>query len=175
MKKVSLLFINLVLIFTIGCAATIHETKKSNVSIANYDKAIFMQINVDEFWNKNPELKNNEKWIYQVNRASEHITKKVSSYLKKEWGSEGTKELKVQAELFMFNPGSKAARYLIGFGAGKGKIGYHVKLLDGNTNDLVAAFDAYGTLAMGVFGGDIGVAYDQCATAIIKYMQSNRL
>jgi hypothetical protein len=38
-------------------------------------------------------------------------------------GASGTKELTVSAELFMFNPGSRAARYLIGFGAGKGKIG----------------------------------------------------
>lgn len=67
-----------------------------------------------------------------------------------------------------------AARYFVGFGAGKGKIGYHVKLLDGNTGDLISEFDAYGTLAMGAFGGDISVAFDQCGKAIIRYIEDHR-
>jgi len=110
----------------------------------------------------------------KVDRASTHIEKTVSDFFNKKWGSAGTKELKIDAELFMFNPGNRALRYFVGFGAGKGKIGYHVKLFDGETGDLAANFDAYGALVMGVFGGDIGNAMDECAEAIIRYIEDNR-
>lgn len=173
MKKLSIFFICIILIFAFGCAASYHEVKKSEIPLKNYSKITLMPINNDKFWEQHPELKSDEKWLYQVNRASEHIEKKVNDYFKEKMGSEGNKELKMQAELFEFNPGSRAARYWVGFGAGKGKIGYHVKLYDGESNNQIAEFDAYGTISMGAFGGDIGVAYDQCANAIIEYIEIN--
>ena len=171
MKKVYYVISSLILIFTIGCAASYHEIKKSSTPLGNFTKVTMMPINVDSFWEEHPILKDNEKWQYQVSRASQHIEKTVTYYFEKRGQDKGTRELKVSAELFMFDPGNRALRAWFGlFGAGKGKVGYHVKLLDGETDNVISDFDAYGSISIGAFGGDIGNAYNKCAGAIIRYI-----
>jgi hypothetical protein len=134
-----------------------------------------LPVKVDTFWENHPNLKSNLEWEQQVNRASQHIETKVAYYFSQKETAEDAKELKVDAALFVFDPGSRALRYFFGiFGAGKGKIGYRVKLLDGETDEPIAEYDAYGTLSLGMFGGDIGHAYDKCANAIIMYIEDCR-
>lgn len=172
MRKLTMLLVALGLILTIGCMAKVHDVKEGGLDIKNYDRLIFSSISADKFWSDNPKLKENEKWEYQVNRASDLIQKTVSEYYDKKWGTSGKREMKVEADLFMLKPGQRALRYFVGFGAGKGKIGYHVKLFDGKTNDLISEFDAYGTMVGGFFGGDIKSAYEQCSNAIIKFINA---
>ena len=175
MKKVHFLISILLLILTIGCAASYKEIKKSAVPLENYPKVTMLPINADNFWKKYPRLKKKEKWESRVNKASQQIEAKVSNYFSKKGAAEGVKELKVSAELSVFLRGIRTFCCLVHvFGAGNGKIGYHVKLLDGETDDIIAEYDAYGTISAGIFGGGIGGAYDECANAIIRYIEDNR-
>lgn len=155
-----------------SCAGSYIETKTSGISLARYGSLDVLPIDEGKFWQAHPELKMEAKWVYQVSRASEHIKNKVSEYAAGQWKGTGPDKLIIRMELSEFNPGSKALRYAVGFGAGKGRIGYHVYLKDANTDTTVAELDAYGTISLGVFGGDIGVAYDQCAKAVISYLEA---
>ncbi len=163
-----------ILVFTVGCAASYQVVKDNTIPLRTYRTVTVSKISADEFWAKNAGLKNDERWTYQVNRAGNHISGKLTMYFASEWKGETDRELKIEADLFEFDPGSRAARYFVGFGAGKGRIGYHVTLKDAATSEVVGRLDAYGTLAMGAFGGDIGTAYDQCANAIIEYVKAKR-
>ncbi len=174
MKKLLCVTFIVCALFVSGCASSYMNIKPSTTSLSNYGTITMDTIDVENYWKENPRLENDEKWQYQVNRASTHIQEKVNSYFRQKWSSYGSHKLAVRAMLFIFNPGSKAARYWGGFGAGKGKIGYHVKLVDTDTDETIAEFDAYGTVVGGMFGGDIGTAYDKAAGAIIKYMIANQ-
>ncbi len=164
-----------ILVFTVGCAARSYQVVKDNtIPLRTYRTVTVSKISADEFWAKNPGLKNDEKWKYQVNRAGDHIWGKLTMYFASEWKGETDRGLKIEADLFEFDPGSRAARYFAGFGAGEGRIAYHVTLKDAATSEVVGQLDAYGTLTTGLFGGDIGTAYDQCANAIIEYVKAKR-
>lgn len=52
-----------------------------------------------------------------------------------------------------FKEGSRAARYLIGFGAGKAKVKAHIKIIDSGGAVLLEK-DVDGNVVIGVFGGD---------------------
>ena len=175
MKNVYFVISILLLVFTIGCAASYKEIKKSEIPLENYPKVTMMPMNVDSFWEKHPKLKKKEEWVSRVNKASKLIESKVSDYFSERGEAEGVKELKVSAELFVFLPGVRTVCCLINIlGAGNGKIGYHVKLLEGETDDTISEYDAYGTISVGIFGRGMGGAYDECANAIIRYIEDNR-
>jgi hypothetical protein len=156
-----------------SCAASYTTVKQSSIPLAQYGKVTFLPIDESKFWERNPELLKNGKWPYEVKRSSSHIEIRVAEYCNMQWKGNGPKELIIQTELFLFNPGSRALRYWVGFGAGKGTIGYHIYLKDAATDELVAQFDAYGTIVMGIFGGDVGSAYDKSAQAIIRFLEDN--
>ncbi len=170
-----------VIILTFGCAPlnTIPIDSinmipiDSNISLKDYSKITFMPIKVDKFWEENPKYKEDDKMVFLVDDASVYIRRKVSNHFKNKKAPKGTKELKVVAELFLFEPGSGAKRFFIGFGAGKGEIAYHVKLIDGETGDLIGTFDSYGSIIMGLGGGDIRRTYRQCAKTIISFIEEN--
>jgi len=172
MTKSRALFPAILLVLT-GCAASYQNVQKSEVPLHDYGTVTVGKVSAEEFWAKNPGLKDDPKWMYQVNRASDHISTKLREYFADDWKGKGDKELRIDADMFIFDPGSRATRYLVGFGAGKGKVGYNVTLTDVSTGAVASRFEAYGTLAMGMFGGDIGTAYDQCCNAIIAYVEDS--
>jgi|GEM_PF-1488519 len=53
-----------------------------------------------------------------------------------------------------YKPGSRAARYLIGFGAGTTKVVTHVKFIDAATGDVLLEKDVDGKVIIGLMGGD---------------------
>lgn len=53
-----------------------------------------------------------------------------------------------------YQAGSRAKRYLIGFGAGKTKIVAHVKFIDKGTGNVLFEKDVDGKVVIGIFGGD---------------------
>lgn len=53
-----------------------------------------------------------------------------------------------------FNPGNRAARYLIGFGAGKTKVVAEIKLVERATGKVVLEKKVDGSVIIGLFGGD---------------------
>jgi hypothetical protein len=53
-----------------------------------------------------------------------------------------------------YKPGSRAVRYLIGFGAGTTKAAAHVKFIDAATGDVLFEKDVDGKVIIGLMGGD---------------------
>lgn len=62
--------------------------------------------------------------------------------------------LKLVGTITEFKAGSRAKRYLIGFGAGKTKIKAHIKLVDRSTGEVVLERDVDGNVVIGAMGGD---------------------
>jgi Domain of unknown function (DUF4410) len=65
-----------------------------------------------------------------------------------------TPALKLVGTVVEFEAGSRAKRYLIGFGAGKTKIVAHIKFLDRANGDVLFEDDVDGKVIMGKMGGD---------------------
>ena len=76
--------------------------------------------------------------------------------------------LKVTATVTKFKAGSRAKRYLVGFGAGKSKVIARVRFLDRETGSVLYEFDADGDVVMGIFGGKSGGAKSELAGQVAK-------
>lgn len=76
--------------------------------------------------------------------------------------------LKVAATVTKFKAGSRAKRYMIGFGAGKSKVIAHVRFIDRETGGVLYEFDADGDVVMGLFGGNSGGAKSELAGQVAK-------
>jgi hypothetical protein len=81
---------------------------------------------------------------------------------------EGT--LLIQMELIDFVPGSRARRYWLGGGAGKGHIGIRAVFYDPDSEYPVAVADVYGSVVGGWFGGNIESAYDRCGRGVADFV-----
>jgi len=66
----------------------------------------------------------------------------------------GAPALKLVGTVTKYDAGSRAARYLIGFGAGKTKIVAHVKFTDRATGQVLFESDVDGKVIIGFIGGD---------------------
>jgi Domain of unknown function (DUF4410) len=83
-------------------------------------------------------------------------------------------DLKIVWTFSEFDPGSRALRYLVGFGAGKGNIAVHAKFLDKNGNQI-GAVDGQSTAVMGALGGSYDSAIKKCAYDVARYATDNFL
>lgn len=80
-------------------------------------------------------------------------------------------ELTIKWRFVQFNGGSQAARYFLGFGAGKGSLAVQAKFYDGSGNEL-ASIQSEGEISAGVFGGSMDEAIDKCASEIATYAKT---
>lgn len=62
--------------------------------------------------------------------------------------------VRLNGTITQYKPGSRAKRYLVGFGAGATKVVAHVTFTDAATGNLLFEKDVDGTVWIGVFGGD---------------------
>ena len=62
--------------------------------------------------------------------------------------------LRLSGTITKFKKGSRAKRYLVGFGAGATKMVVHVKFADASTGEVLFEDDVDGKVFIGVFGGD---------------------
>ena len=74
----------------------------------------------------------------------------------------------VRGTITNFKAGSRAKRYLVGFGAGKSKVVAHVKYIDKATGNVLFEEDVTGDVVMGLFGGDSGGATREVAKDVAK-------
>jgi hypothetical protein len=83
-------------------------------------------------------------------------TNKFEMVFREEGGltSAPTPALKLSGAIKEFKKGSRAKRYLIGFGAGKTKIAAHVRFTDRETGEVLFEDDVDGKVVIGAFGGD---------------------
>ncbi|HYG80273.1 MAG TPA: DUF4410 domain-containing protein [Pyrinomonadaceae bacterium] len=67
-----------------------------------------------------------------------------------------------------YKPGSRAKRYLIGFGAGATKVVAHIKYVDTATGNVLFEKDVDGKVWIGLFGGDSSGATRGLAKEVSK-------
>jgi hypothetical protein len=61
--------------------------------------------------------------------------------------------LRLEGEVIEFKAGNQAARYLVGFGAGKTKVKAHVRFIDIASDSVIFEADVDGKVIMGLLGG----------------------
>ena len=77
--------------------------------------------------------------------------------------------LKITGTVVKFKAGSRAKRYLVGFGAGKSKVIANVQYIDNASGKVLAEHTSDGDVFMGVFGGDSGGAKSELAKDVAKF------
>jgi hypothetical protein len=88
---------------------------------------------------------------------------------------EASPKLRISGEVTKYVKGSRAARYLIGMGAGKTKLMVDVKLTDVATGEVVFHQAVDGDVTWGLFGGDSDKAKGGVADEIIREMKKRGL
>lgn len=67
-----------------------------------------------------------------------------------------------------YKAGSRAKRYLVGFGAGKTKVDVLVRFVDKTTGEVLHEQNVDGDVVMGLFGGDSGGATREVGKEVAK-------
>lgn len=101
--------------------------------------------------------------------ARAHFEKRLNEYLFAQ-GSHFKQgdDLTVRYRFIQFDEGSRALRYVVGFGAGKGTMTVEVVFLDKQQKEL-AKIQVGGELSMGFFGGDFDEAISRAAKEAADY------
>jgi hypothetical protein len=107
--------------------------------------------------------------------ARAHFEKRLNEYLLT--ATPPTKfapgnDLTLRYRFIQFEEGSRALRYLIGFGAGKGKMTAEITFLDAQGKE-VAKINVEGEISMGFLGGDFDMAISQAAREVADYTIKN--
>jgi Domain of unknown function (DUF4410) len=77
---------------------------------------------------------------------------------------------RITGTITKYSKGSRAARYLVGFGAGRTKLVANVKVTDAETGNVLIEQSVDGYVYGGLFGGDTGGAKGDMSSEIIKTM-----
>ena len=88
---------------------------------------------------------------------------------------EAAPKLKISGEVVKYVKGNRAARYLVGFGAGKTKIMVDVKLTDAATGQVLFNQTVDGDVTWGVFGGSSDSAKGGVSDELIREMKKRGL
>lgn len=80
------------------------------------------------------------------------------------------RRVKITGQVTKYSKGSRAARYLVGFGAGRTKLVADVKVSDAETGQLLFEKNVDGHVYGGFFGGKTDEAKGELASEIIKTM-----
>lgn len=81
--------------------------------------------------------------------------------------------LKIKYSFLGYDEGNQFVRYMVGFGAGSGKLVVKTTFIDSNTGEVIGSIETEGTLAMGVFGGDFDGAIEKVANDIYEFAKNN--
>ena len=170
MKRNLLLPATALLLFLAGCGSNISMIQEPTVPLATYGTITVALVDNDTYLDTHPQFMRDDV-IAQMAKVEQYIRDKVTNFCVEKWSGTGSKDLFVNIVLTEFNPGSKAKRYLVGHGAGTGKISYLVSIIDGQTKTTVASFEAWGEVKAGLFGGSMSQAYKAVTKTIIEYLK----
>lgn len=85
------------------------------------------------------------------------------------------RRVKISGEVTKYSKGNRAARYLVGFGAGRTKLVADVKVKDAETGQLLMEQKVDGHVYGGLFGGETDQAKGGLSSEIIKTMTKKGL
>jgi hypothetical protein len=85
------------------------------------------------------------------------------------------RRVKISGVITKYSKGSRAARYIIGLGAGRAKLVADITITDAETGDVLLTHKADGHVYGGAFGGETGQAKGELASEIIRTMTKKGL
>ena len=105
---------------------------------------------------------------------ADYYEEKLREYLFVEDGFSEGDELTIQFRFIQLDKGSRAARYFIGFGAGKGELTIETVFLDADGAE-VAKIQSGGEISVGFAGGSFREAVAKAAEKTADYAKDNLL
>lgn len=124
---------------------------------------------------------NSYKGYQIVNNSGNHIDQKITTRFEQslnkhlqKYGYQNGSDLKIAYRIEAYEPGSRAARYWIGFGAGAAEATIRTELTDHQGKQL-GEVDSEATLKWGFLGGNSLNTIDNSAAHIAKRIYQARL
>lgn len=136
--------------------------------IQPFDTSPYSQIAVESFDSSSVKLPETNDNTYQAVQSALRMMKPafidgVQRTAQRRAGANSGKTLVIRARLTKVDPGSQAARYFLGFGAGAVKIAIVGEIVDGSSGKTLVHFAQERRSAFGAFGGAYGELFARTA------------
>lgn len=174
-NKIQVLLVCLILLMNVGamgCGAKYFIVDQAPSRPFNS----FSQIEVKEF---QIEIKNFKDLSPEEKTEAQKFTAELSVKIKNRlffdkgfFTSKTGEKLIIEGRTVEFNPGSRAVRWLIGFGAGEGKITVLISFIS-QDGTIVAKGIAGGGVTIGKLGGDMEEAIERLVEVITDFVEKN--
>jgi hypothetical protein len=113
--------------------------------------------------------------VEDIVREIKRVSKSIDIIREGEPLPPGRAAMRISGTITQFKPGSRAKRYLIGFGAGSTVVKAHVKFTDAATGDVLVEKDLRGVTWVGIAGGSSQSAADRLGRYVASAAKSNHL
>jgi hypothetical protein len=134
-------------------------------------------VNNDPFIKENMQAKNDEdrqKYITITQDAAGMVHNQVTQWLAGNWQGTSTRKADVQIDLLDYSGGSAAARFFVGAGAGNGHVTYEMRVVDHQTQALVAKITINQPISGTMFGADKYLAFKSAAKRMNQFFEDNK-
>lgn len=154
MRHSRLGFISGLLLVLLGSATAFAQTAKATDAVKNkYQNIEVVKFDILEGVNFPPESR--DVIMAQIVEELKQLKKFTTVSNVGETVPEGAgATVRLTGTITKYKPGSRAKRYLIGFGAGATKVAAHIKYVDAATGNVIFEKDVDGKVWIGMFGGD---------------------
>jgi hypothetical protein len=148
------LLVAFVVVLLQACGAAHVKPGTSSDSLGSFSSAYIDEIKFHSQEQNGDSLEMNKKMEQYAESELNRIIKS-KSYRVIEKSSAGTeKALAFKLDVSIVY-GSRAARYFVGFGAGKGSVNSQLQVVDSTSNEVVYSASAESDLSVGGFGGSM--------------------
>jgi hypothetical protein len=113
--------------------------------------------------------------LEDIIREAKRAAKGIEIVREGESAPPGRTMMRISGTITQFKPGSRAKRYLIGFGAGSTVVKAHVKFTDAASGAVLAEKDLKGLTWIGIAGGSSEGAADRLGKHVVAAAKSNQL
>jgi len=170
MKK--LIILSCILLIGVGCA----PSRMQVMTPINKNLGAFSILEVEEFTSVVP-----EKLPEGVtNRLTEGVIEEVKNLNvfkevrpAREGKEVGVSILTLKGRLIEYEKGSQFARWMVGYGAGKGSLTLECEFIDKQTGEVVYKANFIGEIVMGIAGGSIKTAEKSLVKKIAEFIKNN--
>ena len=160
-------FISVLFLVLLGCAPVLAQTNTQNTIKNKYQNIEVVKFEIQEGVNFPPESR--DVIMSQVVEELKQLKKFTQVSNVGETVPEGAgSTVRLSGTITKYKPGSRAKRYLIGFGAGATKVVAHIKFVDAATGNVLYEKDVDGKVWIGLFGGDSSGATRGLAKEVAK-------
>ena len=134
-----------------------------------FNASAYSQIAVESFDSAGVKMPNTNDNTYRAVQTALRVTKPafmegVAQKAKRKVGPNAPgKTLVIRARVTKIDPGSQAARYFVGFGAGAVKIAIAGEIIDRSTGKVLVRFVQERRSGFGAFGGGYGALFERTA------------